>query len=79
MVVSAEEGAGCFEAKFFKASIYSSLNRDHHADMALPALLDQVHSHLLEVRIDPSKPLNQKLLEHVDSQVTGMWRLFARP
>ena len=46
--------------------------------MALPALLEQVHSHLQEVRIDPAKALNQKLLEHVDRQVTGMCRLFSR-
>lgn len=38
--------------------------------MALPALLGQVHSHLEEVRNDPSKSLNDKLLEHVDRQVT---------
>lgn len=43
--------------------------------MALPALLDQVQSHLQEVRNDPSKGLNEKLLEHVDGQVTGMWRM----
>ena len=42
--------------------------------MALPALLDQVQSHLQEVRNDPAKGLNEKLLEHVDGQVTGMWR-----
>ncbi|KAF6225480.1 hypothetical protein HO133_009480 [Letharia lupina] len=38
--------------------------------MALPALLGQVHSHLEEVRNDPRKSLNDKLLEHVDRQVT---------
>ena len=45
--------------------------------MALPALLDQVHAHLQEVRDDSNKVLNEKLLEHVDRQVTGMWRLYS--
>lgn len=43
--------------------------------MALPVLLDQVLSHLQQVGDDPSKTLDQKLLEHVDRQVTGMWLL----
>ncbi|KAL9134284.1 MAG: hypothetical protein Q9175_004536 [Cornicularia normoerica] len=41
--------------------------------MALPALLDQLHSHLQEVRNDPSRGLSEKLLEQVDRQVTGKW------
>lgn len=40
--------------------------------MALPALLDQVHAHLQEVRNDSSKVLNEKLLENVDRQVTEL-------
>ena len=47
--------------------------------MALLALLDQIHSHLQEVRDDPSRGLNEKLLEHVDRQVTGMRRLVSGP
>lgn len=47
--------------------------------MALLALLDNVHSHLQEVRKDPSRGLNEKLLEHVDRQVTGMRRLISGP
>ena len=45
--------------------------------MALSALLDEVQSHLQGVRSDPSRGLNAKLLEQVDRQVTGMWRLFS--
>ena len=39
--------------------------------MALPALLDRVQSHLQEVRNEPSKSLDEKLLDHVDRQVSG--------
>ena len=48
-------------------------------DMAVPALVGQVHTHLQEVRNDPSKDLNEKLLEQIDRLVTGMWHLFSRP
>lgn len=55
---------------------HPSPNRDAEAT-ALSALLDQLHSHLQEVRNNPSSTLNQKLLGNVDRQVTGMWHLFA--
>ena len=45
--------------------------------MALLELVDEVHSHLQEIREDPSRALDQKLLEHIDRQVTGMRRLFS--
>ena len=44
--------------------------------MALPELLAEVHSHLQQIRDDPSRAVDQKLLEHIDRQVTGMRRLF---
>lgn len=47
-------------------------------DMTVQALLGQVNTHLQEVRNDPSKGLNEKLLEQIDGQITGMWRLFSR-
>ena len=53
---------------------HPSLNRDAEAT-ALSTLLDQLHSHLQEVRNNPSNILNQTLLENVDRQVTGMWHL----
>ena len=58
-------------------TIHPSPNRDAEAT-ALSALLDQLHSHLQEVRNDPSNVLNQMLLENVDRQVTGMWHLFSK-
>lgn len=46
--------------------------------MALQALLNEVLVHLQEVRKDPSKALNQKLLGRVDEEVTNLieesWR-----
>ena len=58
-------------------TIHPSPNRDAEAT-ALSALLDQLQSHLQEVRDDPSNVLNQMLLEHVDKQVTGMWHLYSK-
>lgn len=46
--------------------------------MALPVLLGQVHAHIQEVRNDPSRGLNVKLLENIDTLVAGMWRLFSK-
>ena len=45
--------------------------------MTLPALLEKVQYHLLQLRNDPSQALDQTLLEHVDKQVTGTWHLFS--
>ena len=42
--------------------------------MELPALVEKVQNHLSQVRNDPNHPLDQKLLEHVNKQVTGMCR-----
>lgn len=39
--------------------------------MAATALLAQVHAHLEDVLKDPTKALDQSLLEGIDRQVTG--------
>ena len=58
-------------------TIHPSPNRGARTTV-LSTLLDQLQSHLQEVRDDPSNVLNQMLLEKVDRQVTGMWHLLSK-
>lgn len=42
--------------------------------MAVSTFLGQVYAHLDDVLKDPAKPLDEKILEHIDRQVTGTSR-----
>ena len=47
-------------------------------DIALEVLLGRVLLHIQDVRNNPSRGLNVKLLETIDTLVAGMWRLFSK-
>lgn len=40
--------------------------------MALRAVVRDVQDHLSKVRVDPTLPLDSKILEKVDGYITGM-------